>query len=46
MENRRYELTNEQWERDMIQHSKMGRYPKDDRLMLNAMFWLAGSGAG
>ena len=46
--NRRYELTDEQWERvkDMIQHSKMGRPPKDDRLMLNAMFWLARSGAG
>ena len=42
MANRRYELTDEQWERvkDMIQHSKMGRPPKDDRLMLNAMFWL------
>ena len=48
MANRRYELTDEQWERvkDMIQHSKMGRPAKDDRLMLNAMFWLARSGAG
>ena len=48
MANRRYELTDEQWERvkDMIQHSKMGRPAKDDLLMLNAMFWLARSGAG
>ena len=47
MANRRYELTDEQWERvkDMIQHSKMGRPPKDDRQMRNAMFWLARSGA-
>ena len=38
MANRRYELTDEQWERvkDMIQHSKMGRPPKDDRQMRNA----------
>lgn len=48
MANKRYELTDEQWERikNMIQHSRMGRPPKDDRLMLNAMFWLARSGAG
>lgn len=48
MANRRYELTDEQWEqvKNMIQHSKMGQPPKDDRLMLNAMFWLARSGAG
>ena len=48
MANRRYELNDEQWERvkDMIRHSKVGRPPKDDRLMLNAMLWLARSGAG
>ena len=48
MGNKRYELTDEQWNRvkDLIVHSKMGRPPKDDRLMLNAMLWLARSGAG
>lgn len=30
----------------MIEHSKMGRPPKDDRVMLNAMFWLTRSDAG
>lgn len=45
---KRYELTDEQWNRvkDMIVHTKMGRPPKDDRLMLNAILWLARSGAG
>ena len=45
---KRYELTDEQWERvqDLIHHSKMGRPPKDDRTMLNAMLWMARSGAG
>ena len=44
---RRYELTDAQWERikDMIPRAKTGRPPKDDRLMLNAMLWLARSGA-
>ena len=39
---RRYEVTDEQWERvkDMIEHTKMGRPPKDDRLMLNTMLWV------
>ena len=47
MANRRYELTDEEWERvkGMIEHSKMGRPPKDDRVMVNAMLWLARSGA-
>lgn len=45
MENRLYELTDEQWERvkDMIQHFKMGKPPKDDRLILHAMFLLVRS---
>ena len=45
---KRYELTDEQWERvkDLIHHSKMGRPPKDDRIMLNALLWMARSGAG
>ena len=48
MGNKRYELTEEQWNRikDLIPHSRMGPPRKDDRLMLNAMLWLARSGAG
>lgn len=48
MANRRYELTDEQWERvkGLIIHSKMGRPPKDDRIILNAMVWMARSGSG
>ena len=50
MANRRYKLTDEQWERikNLIPQSKMGRPPKDNRfrLMLNAMLWMARSGAG
>lgn len=48
MGNKRYELTEEQWDRvkDLIPQSRMGRPRKDDRLMLNAMLWLARSGAG
>lgn len=43
MANRRYELTDEQWERikNLIPQSKMGRPPKDN----HAMLWLARSGA-
>lgn len=46
MVNRRYELTDEQWERvkNMIRHSMMERTLKDDCLMLNAVFWFARSG--
>ena len=44
---RRYELTDTQWDRikDLIPQAKTGRPPKDDRMMLNAMLWLARSGA-
>ena len=44
---RRYELTDEQWISvgPLIQHSKMGRPAKDDRTMVNAMLWMARSGA-
>jgi Transposase and inactivated derivatives len=44
---RRYELTDEEWERIRVHipTSKTGRPPKDHRLMLNAMMWLAKSGA-
>jgi len=43
-----YELTDEQWEqvKDLISTAKTGRPPKDNRIMLNAMLWLARSGAG
>lgn len=43
MANKRYELTDEQWGRvsGLIIHSKMGRPPKDKRVMLNAMLWMA-----
>ena len=44
---KRYELTDTQWGRikDLIPRAKTGRPPKDDRMMLNAMLWLARSGA-
>ncbi len=47
MATRRYELSDAQWERirDLIPRAKTGRPPKDDRMLLNAMFWLARSGA-
>lgn len=45
---KRYGVTDEEWERieKLIPKSKMGRIRKDDRLILNAMIWLARSGAG
>ena len=48
MGNNHYELTEEQWNRikDLIPQSRMGRPRKDDRLILNAMLWLARSEAG
>ena len=44
---RRYELSDTQWDRikNLIPRAKTGRPPKDDRMMLNAMPWLARSGA-
>lgn len=47
MSNRRYEITDEQWEqiKDMFLKSKTGRPPKDNRVMFNAILWLARSGA-
>lgn len=40
---KRYELSDAQWEqiKDLIPQAKIGRPPKDDRMMLNAIFWLA-----
>lgn len=47
---RRYELTDQEWEQiapllPAQNTEKPGRPPKDNRLMLNAMVWLARSGA-
>ena len=48
MGNRCYEWTDEPWDRvrDLMPQSRMGHSRKDDRLMVNAMLWLARSGAG
>lgn len=50
MTTRRYELTDEEWEqvKDLLppeRTGKKGKPRKDNRLMLNAMIWLARSGA-
>lgn len=47
---KRYELTNQQWEQIASlfppeNNGKRGRPLKDNRLMLNAMIWMARSGA-
>lgn len=47
---RRYELTDQEWEQiaPLLPHKntgKSGRPPKDNRLMLNAMVWIARSGS-
>lgn len=47
---RRYELTDQEWEQIALllppeNTGKPGRHSKDNRLMLNAMIWLARSGA-
>lgn len=47
---RRYELTDREWEsiKDFLppeKNGKRGRPSKDNRMMLNAMIWLARSGA-
>ncbi len=40
---KRYELSDEQWEmiKDMFPKAKTGRPPKDNRIILNAIFWSA-----
>ena len=47
MSPRRYEISDEQWEqiKDMFPRAKTGRPPKDNRMMFNAIFWVARSGA-
>lgn len=44
---RRYELSDEQWEqiKDLFPKAKTGRPAKDNRLMFNAILWIARSGA-
>lgn len=44
---RRYELSDEQWEqiKDLFPIAKTGRPSKDNRLMFNAILWIARSGA-
>lgn len=44
---RRYEITDEQWEQIccLFPIAKTGRPPKDNRLMFNAILWLARSGS-
>lgn len=47
MSNKRYEISGEQWEqiKDMFPKAKNGRPPKDNRVIFNAILWLARSGA-
>ena len=44
---KRYELSDEQWEqiKEMFPKAKTRRPPKDNRIMMNAILWLARSGA-
>lgn len=44
---KRYEMSDEQWEKikDLFSRAKTGRPPKDNRLMFNAILWLARSGS-
>lgn len=47
MGQKRYEITEEQWDqiKGMIPRAKTGRPPKDNRLMFNAILWIARSGS-
>ena len=44
---RRYEISDEQWERikEMFPRAKTGRPGKDSRLIFNAILWIVCSGA-
>jgi len=44
---RRYEMSDEQWEKikDLFPRATTGRPPKDNRLLFNAILWLARSGS-
>ncbi len=47
MAQKRYEISDEQWLQiqDLFSIPKTGRPPKDNRLMFNAILWIARSGA-
>jgi len=47
MSAKRYNLSDEQWEqiKDMFPKAKIGRPAKDNRMMFNAILWIARSGA-
>ena len=47
MRQKRYEMSDEQWEqiKDLFPKTKTGCPPKDKRLMFNAILWLARSGS-
>lgn len=47
MSAKRYEISDEQWNqiKDLFIKAKTGRPPKDNRLMFNAVLWIARSGA-
>ena len=47
MGQKRYEMSDEHREqiKDLFQKAKTGRPPKDNRLMFNAILWLARSGS-
>ncbi len=47
MGQKRYEMSDEQWEqiKDLFTKAKNGRPPKYNRLMFNAILWLARSGS-
>ncbi len=47
MPSKRYEITDEQWEqnKDLFPKAKTGRPPKDNRLIFNAILWIARSSA-
>lgn len=44
---KRYEMSDEQWEKikNLFPRAKTGRPPKDNRLMFNAILWIARSGS-
>ena len=47
MANNEYELTDEQWEqiKDLFPVANTGRPGKDNRIMFNAMIWIARTGS-
>ena len=47
MPTKRYGITDEKWEqiKDLFPKAKTGHPPKDNRLIFNAILWIARSGA-